>query len=78
MREIALKRTTMPEEEGIELHPDAMERLERVGKAAARRRRHGDALWAVTAKVPMSCALSIFVIPQSLWFQIGPNSRNFP
>lgn len=30
------KRTTTPEEEGIELYPDAMERLERAVKAAAR------------------------------------------
>jgi hypothetical protein len=29
-------RTTTPEEEGIELYPDAMERLERAVKAAAR------------------------------------------
>jgi predicted ATPase len=29
-------RTTTPEEEGIELHPDAMERLERAIKTAAR------------------------------------------
>jgi hypothetical protein len=30
------KRTTTPEEEGIELYPDAMERLERALKTAAR------------------------------------------
>jgi len=29
-------RATTPEEEGIELHPDAMERLERAVKTAAR------------------------------------------
>jgi hypothetical protein len=33
MKEQSAKRTTTPEEEGIELLPDAMERLERAAKA---------------------------------------------
>lgn len=36
MRETAPKRTTTPEEEGIELYPDAMERTERAVKAVFR------------------------------------------
>lgn len=36
MQNKTAKRVTTPEEEGIELLPDAMERLERAVKAAAR------------------------------------------
>lgn len=36
MQSKTAKRTTTPEEEGIELHPDAMERTERAVKAVFR------------------------------------------